>query len=348
MWIFWKFDLVYFILCLYMLWLTIVHVYIYAINTLANLCSPQDRKYSILPPKHTHPFPPLYLLFLLTHFQEHSLIGAAHTAYSRLWEQNSPLIIHPGSHVVPSDGPSVTSIHNAIVQQTSARFWAFDFDGVVCHSAQELGMSGWRGLRSLVPGLPTDMSDSLLSQWLQVRNVLEFGFESLVMLHALHVRGVTVEFMLENGPGTDHERGVLGVSEKELKDSFTQARLEWIEDDFEGWLGKFIRIMCTRLVPSISLYLIPLFSPFKFPDSHSFYPLVVKALQDLIMAGERVYIITTKQAEFAHMLLARANLAVPKYRVFGLGMGQKEEVLDMLCLERENGAPYFFIEVRMV
>ena len=107
---------------------------------------------------------------------------------------------------------------------TPTSIWAFDFDGVLCDSARETGMAGWKGavkpcflvlhfsylfsttLTSSSPlffftpaceGLfkdtaPPDAVTALLEQFVLVRPVLETGWEAVLMVHLLHT-GKTVE-----------------------------------------------------------------------------------------------------------------------------------------------------------
>merc|ERR1719272_1057677 len=198
---------------------------------------------------------------------------------------------------------------------TPTSIWAFDFDGVLCDSARETGMAGWKACISLFKDTATpEAVTALLEQFVLVRPVLETGWEAVLMVHLLHT-GKSMDDLL-TGFQSDLKASTLTaveMTEADVKAAFKEARTTWIASDIEGWLSM-----------------------------HKFYPTAVKAVQGLVTAATaapdevKVYIITTKGKEFALQLLKAAGIAVPEHQVFGLGSGRKGAVLGRIMVAEQS------------
>lgn len=198
---------------------------------------------------------------------------------------------------------------------TPTSIWAFDFDGVLCDSARETGMAGWKACESLFKDTATpEAVTALLEQFVQVRPVLETGWEAVLMVHLLHA-GTSVEELLTTFQSDMKASTLTAVemTEADVKAAFKEARTAWIAADIEGWLSM-----------------------------HTFYAEAVKAVQGLVAAAAaapdsvKVYIITTKGKEFALQLLKAASIAIPEDRVFGLGSGRKGVVLGKIMVGEQS------------
>jgi len=130
--------------------------------------------------------------------------------------------------------------------------------------------------------------------------------------------------MLESSaPNEDMEKAVIkiGLSKEELKDRFQSTREQWIARDERGWFA-----------------------------ANTFYTPTIELVKYLIEHKQSVYVITTKHSSFALKLLENAGISgLEKDRVFGLGSGEKREVLTEIAKKREsmNGGSCIFVEDRI-
>jgi phosphoglycolate phosphatase-like HAD superfamily hydrolase len=195
---------------------------------------------------------------------------------------------------------------------------ALDFDGVLCDSARETGITGWKVARDLwqdmVEPLPPQ---SLLDKFFHARPVIETGFEAILMMRLLK-DGAEPEDLLESfqwrlqeylvRPGTDAVR---------LKRLYGAVRDRWIQEDPQGWLS-----------------LSPL------------YPGVGKTLNNL-PSGVSCYIVTTKQERFVQQLLEYNGVPCALDHIFGLDRGMTKEAMLLLFLERHPNNRVHLVEDRL-
>ncbi len=200
--------------------------------------------------------------------------------------------------------------------------FALDFDGVLCDSVVETGVTAWRAGAALWPEWQTaEPPPAVLDRFIACRPVLETGFEAIPMMRlayegvdpgevAARCRELCEEVMLRTGVGPD-----------ELAERFGSERDGWIRSDLRGWLGR-----------------------------HRFYPGVIEAVRQRLAAdADDVYILTTKQERFVKALLSEADLALPAERIYGLERRcPKEETLrELLLRERGSGRALHFVEDRV-
>jgi phosphoglycolate phosphatase-like HAD superfamily hydrolase len=192
---------------------------------------------------------------------------------------------------------------------------ALDFDGVICDSAGEAAITGWKGAARLWPRrFAGDAPDEIVKKFRQVRPVMETGFESILLARLLR-DGCPVSKILEDA--TALFSGLMrdeGITQDELVPVFGQTRDTWIADDLHGWL-----------------------------DMHDFYEGTVEALNQSEIP---VYIITTKEKRFARSLCHHAALRIPEENIFGLESGKKQLVLTTLSRRHEK-ACFHFLEDRL-
>lgn len=200
-----------------------------------------------------------------------------------------------------------------------AYLYLLDFDGVICDSAIETAVTGWRAAANFWPEMAGNMpSDTLIDQFRQVRPVLETGYESILILRALS-SGITVETLLSDFAGqmtnllTQYD-----LSPADLKIQFAAVRDYWIETDLDSWIE-----------------MNPLFDG--IPDH----------LRRLNQATLPWYIITTKQERFVSRILEANNVPFPADRIFGLDRNKsKTQVLTELQVEHPN-VLFGFVEDRL-
>jgi phosphoglycolate phosphatase-like HAD superfamily hydrolase len=192
---------------------------------------------------------------------------------------------------------------------------ALDFDGVICDSAGELVVSGWKGAGRLWPErFAGDPPDEIVRRFRRVRPVMKTGYESILLVRLLRY-GFSVGKILQNGSAllSDIMRNE-SLEEEMLVRLFGQTRDIWIGSDLEGWIGL-----------------------------HEFYDGVVEAVN---LSDLPVYIITTKEKRFAVALCRAAGLKIPEEHIFGLESGKKCDVLAALSI-RHPTARLHFVEDRL-
>eukprot|EP00904_Undaria_pinnatifida_P012979 jgi/Undpi1/8811/HiC_scaffold_25.g11273.m1 len=223
-----------------------------------------------------------------------------------------------------------------MTKDSSSQIYALDFDGVICNSQGESSRSGFKALQCVWPELGArlkaerggeagddDAPAWMLDKMRELRPIIETGYENILLARLLveegrrgergrqRMREGEGERSIPSGPEAREELTVrYGLSRDELINAFGQARDEWIETDFEGWLG-----------------------------ANSFYEGVREAIA--ACKGE-VYVVTTKQQRFASALLEYAGVKVPLERIFGLGTGPKADVLAELAAKHSGSTLHFF------
>lgn len=198
--------------------------------------------------------------------------------------------------------------------------FCFDFDGVICDSAPETGLSAWTACAKLWPDRSGAWSDALQERFCRLRPVLHTGFEAIPLMRLIVDGHVSDDQVFENFESLRDELIEReGVSRERLLVEFASARDGMIARDESEWLRW-----------------------------NRFYPGIRELLANTL-PREPLYIITTKQERFATLLLKHHGLDIAAERIFGLEkkLG-KPEVLQLLMKRPELGAGTFhFIEDRL-
>ncbi len=198
--------------------------------------------------------------------------------------------------------------------------YAFDFDGVICDSAIETSITGWKVAQQFWPEmLKTSINDQFISSFRQVRPYLETGYEAILIMRLLYL-GVSVNDLCAN---YEQQMDALitsdGLDTDRLKKAFGKMRDEWIEQDEQQWLDKN-----------------PLFAG------------IVEKLQVLSSKGNSPwYIITTKQQRFVERILSGCQIELSAERIYGMDRGlSKQQALEILC-ETHPTEKLVFVEDRL-
>lgn len=168
-----------------------------------------------------------------------------------------------------------------------ATLYTLDFDGVICDSAVETGLSAWRAARQIWPELPLPIPDAILAGFRQVRPALETGYESILIHRCLH-DGIPPTVLME-----DYSRHINAAIQnyqlniETLKSLFGAVRDNWINDDFASWIA-----------------------------NNPLYPGIAALLRQIPAA--QLFIITTKQERFVSAILEANGISLPAAQIYGL------------------------------
>lgn len=199
---------------------------------------------------------------------------------------------------------------------SSNTLYALDFDGVICDSAVETSLTGWKAAHHFWPKMPAEIPDKLISEFKRVRPVLETGYEAILILRLLF-EGVTTDALLADFP--HRIAGIINrdqLDTNKLKQHFGETRDRWIDDNLEQWIE-----------------MNPLF----------------KGVADklTIIPTSDCYIITTKQERFVSQILNANGIALPSEQIFGLDRQlSKQQVLRDLLNQYPNHT-VLFVEDRL-
>ena len=117
------------------------------------------------------------------------------------------------------------------------KLYALDFDGVICDSAVETGITGWKVASQLWPEMPAEIPSEMIDLFRQVRPVMETGYEAILIMRLLF-EGTPPQNLLD-----DFANAIKDIIEQEqlstdqLKQLFGETRYHWINDDLDDWIA---------------------------------------------------------------------------------------------------------------
>lgn len=200
---------------------------------------------------------------------------------------------------------------------TNSAIYALDFDGVICDSAIETAMTGWKVAQSIWSDMETPQAPAeLIHAFREVRPVLETGYEAILIMRLLH-QGITTNAVCENYDSLLQKTlSSAEITPQQLKKWFGETRDRWIANDEADWLQNN-----------------PLFAG------------IADKLTTL--AGQDWYIITTKQERFVQKILEGSGIHLAPDAIFGMDRQlSKQQVLQHL-LSKHPESVMVFIEDRL-
>ncbi|MBR6371574.1 MAG: hypothetical protein IKS20_00185, partial [Victivallales bacterium] len=116
---------------------------------------------------------------------------------------------------------------------------ALDFDGVICDSARETGMSGWKACRRIWPDLykgelPGHMA---IKAFRRVRPFLETGYHAILLTKMLQEKLPFEEFEQNSQFHFQRIMQENNLDKQKLIGIFGETRDQWIREDEKGWLA---------------------------------------------------------------------------------------------------------------
>ncbi|MGR8980885.1 MAG: HAD family hydrolase [Gammaproteobacteria bacterium] len=195
--------------------------------------------------------------------------------------------------------------------------YALDFDGVICDSAVETAITGWKAAGSLWTDMPKTVSQAMIDRFRLIRPIIETGYEAILAMRLIYL----------GEPADAIYRGYAGKIQSllqetqatvdDLKGLFGETRDIWIEGDLADWINQN-----------------PLFEG------------IAEKLRTLEHSC-LWYIVTTKQERFVKQILKAHKIGLTDERIFGLDRNMsKVEVLKGL-LKNHPAETIFFVEDRL-
>ena len=188
--------------------------------------------------------------------------------------------------------------------------YALDFDGVICDSAIETAVSGWKVAKEIWSDFNEPLpSQHIIDQFRLVRPVLEFGYEAILIMKLLHDGNTVDEIIRDYSQKLSALVKDNNLDAEDLKQQFGESRDQWIQNDLASWIE-----------------MNPLFEG------------IATKLQQLINSQDEkdesdinCYIVTTKQERFVQLILQANNINLSDENIYGLDRKQsKEEILEGL------------------
>lgn len=197
--------------------------------------------------------------------------------------------------------------------------YAFDFDGVICDSAVETSITGWKAAKSIwadmnLSPLPLP-SQKQIDQFKEVRPLLETGYEATLIMRLLSLGKATSAIC------TDYEKIISDLIQQEdlqtddLKALFGETRDDWIQTNKQEWL--------------------------------SMNPLFPTVIDKLLTLTNTPYIITTKQERFVKLILQSNNIQLEEDNIFGMDRKMSKQDTLLVLLEKHPNQRVIFIEDRV-
>ena len=196
--------------------------------------------------------------------------------------------------------------------------YALDFDGVICDSAVETGITGWKVATQLWSDMPTPLPpEQLVDQFRRVRPIIETGYESILVMRMLF-EGESIEAILSGY--SKKKQQTLQQSKRDiddLKQRFGETRDRWIDNSPDEWI-----------------------------KMNPLFPGVAEKLRMIAEQGVW-YIVTTKQERFVTQILDANQVSLSARRIFGLDRKMSKEAVLMDLLNNHPEETIYFVEDRL-
>lgn len=196
------------------------------------------------------------------------------------------------------------------------KLFALDFDGVICDSAIETGITGWQVATQLWQDMPENMPEQIMIDFRYVRPVMETGFEAILICRLLF-EGLKPDILMTNfSSQIDFILSRDQLDTTDLKKRFGEYRDNWIENDFSGWI-----------------------------KMNPLYMGIDNLLQQIPLS--QLFIITTKQERFVQAILQANQLDIIPTHIYGLDRKlKKPQILNDLQQSHPH-TTILFIEDRL-
>jgi len=195
--------------------------------------------------------------------------------------------------------------------------YALDFDGVICDSAIETGITGWKAAIQIWPDMKDPLpSTVLINQFRLTRPIIETGFEAILIIRLLYL-DQSIDSIINNFKTLKQQALVeTNQTPEALKKLFGNVRDHWIKNNLDEWIA-----------------MNPLF------------PGIRAKLKNLGL--QPWTIITTKQERFVVQILAANEIDLPSDNIYGLDRQMSKEAVLSELLEKNPQQNIHFVEDRL-
>jgi phosphoglycolate phosphatase-like HAD superfamily hydrolase len=194
--------------------------------------------------------------------------------------------------------------------------YALDFDGVICDSAVETAITGWKAASQIWDDMPKVVPQEMIARFRVIRPIIETGYEAILTMRLLYLEE-SIESIYSDY--SNKINGLLKASKitvDDLKALFGETRDVWIANDLADWIN-----------------MNPLFDG------------VAEKLRQL--EERHWYVVTTKQERFVKQILKANAINLADQQIFGLDRNMsKIEVLTGLLTTHPNET-LVFVEDRL-
>jgi phosphoglycolate phosphatase-like HAD superfamily hydrolase len=199
----------------------------------------------------------------------------------------------------------------------TSSIYALDFDGVICDSAVETAITGWKAARSIWFDMPVAVPTELIEQFKLVRPIIETGYEAILAMRLLYQETPITDIYNHYARLTQALLEEAQVSTADLKQRFGQTRDAWIEADLAEWIHKN-----------------PLFTD------------IATKLQQLNQHNTW-YIVTTKQERFVKQILLANAIDLDDSHIYGLDRNMNKPAVLKMLLNKHPEQDIYFVEDRL-
>jgi phosphoglycolate phosphatase-like HAD superfamily hydrolase len=195
--------------------------------------------------------------------------------------------------------------------------YALDFDGVICDSAVETGMTGWKAACTLWNDMPTVLPQGIIEQFRQVRPIIETGYEAILAMRLLYLNESVDSLYIDYNAKIETLLSQAQLTTDALKKLFGETRDTWIEDDLTDWIN-----------------MNPLFTD------------IASKLQAL---GQHCiwYVVTTKQERFVKQILKANSIELSGELIYGLDRQMNKVAVLAELLKKHPEPTIYFVEDRL-
>jgi len=203
--------------------------------------------------------------------------------------------------------------HNSVL----APLYVLDFDGVICDSAIETAITGWKAAQKIWQDMPNENpSEVIINNFRGVRPFLETGYEAILIMRLLQ-QGSAIDELNTSYPQTMQsllQQEKLNINQ--LKQLFGNTRDQWIKQNPQQWLS-----------------MNPLFSG------------VRQRLESLI--NHTWYIVTTKQERFVTQIFENYGIEINQQHIYGMDTKKSKQDVLIELKKKHPDQDIIFIEDRL-
>ncbi|MCK5726327.1 MAG: HAD family hydrolase [Thiotrichaceae bacterium] len=195
--------------------------------------------------------------------------------------------------------------------------YALDFDGVICHSAIETAITGWKAAQDLWPDKKNqDITQQDIDNFCYLRPLIETGYEAILIMYYLQKGGLVDNMFASYQEIIDETIIAHNLNTDDLKILFGQTRDQWINENKIDWLS-----------------------------NNSLFAGITEKLKALHI--DHWHIITTKQEHFVHYILQGHDIYLSDDHVYGLDCKMSKQEVLIELLEQYPEKEIIFIEDRL-